>query len=63
MLIQNANASVTFKPLCTAELVSVGLKQSYRADKAEFTRLSFNFIFPDKKRYCITPRGKVMKLL
>ena len=51
----------TSKP---AELVSVELEQSYAyapKETAETPHLSFTFIFPDKKRYCITRPGKVMK--
>jgi len=50
----------------TAELVNVALEQTYaeaRTERAATLHLSFTFIFPDKKRYCITRPGKVTKLL
>ena len=58
--------AVPVAPHGTAELVSVALDQCYVPERTAYPemshRLSFTFIFPDKKQYCMTRTGKVMKL-
>ena len=55
--------AVPVAPHGTAELVSVALDQCYVPERTAYPemshRLSFTFIFPDKRRYCMTRTGKV----
>ena len=61
-----ATLAVPVAPHGSAELVSVALDQLYVPKRfvktPEISKLSFTFIFPDKKQYRMTRTGKVMKM-